>query len=287
MRSAKVISCLLAGLAGMAIFGMNLAAARETSPEIPPRLSRSVVPVAYELFFEPDITAGTFRGKESIALSVANRVEKIVLHCVGLKVNSAELRPAKDTSSKESATAPIDMTAEDSQLVLSSPKPIDPGSYNLSLTFSGKLNEKLCGFYRATMRDNAGHQTVIATTQMEPTDARRMFPCFDEPSFKASFKISVVVDGGNTAISNSPIAGESVDARTGKRTITFGETPKMSTYLVALTVGPFRPTSPVVASGVPIRVWALQGQEKLGAYARSVAARLIPFMVNYFGQPYP
>lgn len=257
----------------------------QTAASAPQRLPLSVTPIRYDLFIDPDLKLEKFAGEESIVVRVDARTDKIVLNSVELKVTGASIF-AKNEKRGETPVGSMKIKSEGETIVMSSPRVLDPGIYRLYLSFKGKLNEKLCGFYRATATDAKGKQVTIATTQMEPTDARRMFPCFDEPAMKAVFKLSVRVDGENTAISNGQIAKEVKEA-SGRRLITFADTPRMSTYLVTLIVGPFQSTQPVVANGVPIRVWALKGESNLGVYARNVAEKLMPFYINYFGCAYP
>ena len=138
--------------------------------------------------------------------------------------------------------------------------PPTPGCWQLHLTFTGILNDKLHGFYRSTFKDEDGNERVIATTQFEATDARRAFPCWDEPDFKASFAVTLIVDDALTAVSNGAVVDEQ-DLGNGKRQVTFAETMPMSTYLVAFVVGPVRAAPPAVdVGGVPLRVACTPGQ---------------------------
>ncbi len=122
--------------------------------------------------------------------------------------------------------------------------PLEPGEATLRLGFDGILNDKLHGFYRSTFTDDAGTEHVIATTQMESTDARRAFPCFDEPDLKATFEVTLVVDESLAAFSNGAVV-EETPAPGGRRRVRFAPTMAMSTYLVAFVVGPLEATEPV------------------------------------------
>lgn len=249
------------------------------------RLPRSVTPESYDLFIDPDLEKGTFKGTESIIINAAQTVNRIYLNSQGLAIESAELFFAGEEKSTKPATTVTFAKSEQVVTFLLS-KPIESGKYKLNIAFSGRMNDKLCGFYKVKARDNEGRAITLGATQMEPTDARRMFPCFDEPDFKATFKLKVTVDQGNTAISNGAIARETKQKGSSKRLIEFAPTPRMSTYLVALLVGPFSSTPPVVANSIPIRVWAVKGSEKLGIFARNQAAKMMPYFLNYFAQPY-
>ncbi len=250
------------------------------------RLPRSITPESYELFIDPDLERGIFKGTETILINAAQTVDRVYLNAQGLTIESADITPGDD---RKSAKPLANITVAKSEYVVTFllSNPIEAGKYRLQINFSGRMNDKLCGFYRAKAKDQDGHTITLGATQMEPTDARRMFPCFDEPDFKATFKIKVSVEQGNTAISNSAIAKEEKQKGASKRLIEFAPTPKMSTYLVTLLVGPFASTPPVVANSVPIRVWAVKGSEKLGLFARNQALKMMPFFVNYFAQPYP
>ncbi len=160
------------------------------------------------------------------------------------------------------------------------------GPATLHLAFTGILNDKLRGFYRSTFTDDAGVEHVIATTQMESTDARRAFPCFDEPEFKATFEITLVVDDHLGAYSNSPVAEEIAEPGGAKR-VHFAPTMVMSTYLVAFVVGPLEHTDPVDVDGVPLRVVHPLGKGHLTAFALEVGAHALRFFTGYFGIPYP
>ena len=127
---------------------------------------------------------------------------------------------------------------------------------------------------------------MLATTQMESTDARRAFPCFDEPEFKATFEVTLIVDEGLNAYSNSPVA-EEIPEPDGRRQVHFAPTMVMSTYLVAFIVGPLEHTDPVDVGGVPLRVVHPPGKGHLTAFALDVGAHALRFFTDYFGIPYP
>jgi len=288
VKQLKVISCsLIAALTLIpAVQRTGLCKVAVISPTSDSfRLPKSVTPEAYELFFDPDLEKGTFKGSESIIINAAQTVDRIYLNSHGLTVESAELLLADGRKPTKTAAS---LTFAKSEQVISFilSKPIEAGKYKLNIVFSGRMNDKLCGFYKVKARDSEGHAITLGATQMEPTDARRMFPCFDEPDFKATFKLKVVVDQGNIAISNSAVSHETKQKSSSRRVVEFAPTPKMSTYLVALLIGPFSSTAPVVANSVPIRVWAVKGSEKLGIFARNQAAKMMPYFLNYFAQPY-
>ncbi|MBA4074761.1 MAG: hypothetical protein C0508_06940, partial [Cyanobacteria bacterium PR.023] len=250
------------------------------------RLPGNCQPERYDLYFEPDLENGEFEGTETLFFSVSQSTAEIVLNAVDLSVFEATVAQTKPTHG-DWIKAEIVRDKEGEKLTLKLPKALKPGQYELALKFNGKLSTKMEGFYLSTFKSKEGKEHKIATTQMEPTDARRMFPCFDEPASKAVFKVTVAIDPALVAISNAGIEFEKLDQRKNKKIVTFKASPKMSTYLFALIVGPFQSTEPVVVNGKKIRVWFTEGKGQLATYALDAAAKLLPYYENYFGQPYP
>lgn len=249
------------------------------------RLPQVAEPVSYDLTFEPDLQKYIFKGEEIINLRLTKPTRKLVINASELTIKKAALLGVSPGHNKEEAAQTrVNEAAEQATIIFS--KLLTPGNYRLSLSFSGILNDKLRGFYRSTYMDDSGAKHVIAVTQMEPTDARRMFPCFDEPQYKANFNIRALIDPRLSAISNAAVKSIKTDPSAHRKVVEFASSPKMSTYLVALVVGEFESTPPVTSGGVPIRVWAVKGKAGLGNYAAQVAARLMPFYVSYFGVPY-
>jgi puromycin-sensitive aminopeptidase len=247
------------------------------------RLPRRAKPRRYELELRPDLGSATFSGAETVLVDVLDETDRLVLNAVDLDVPHVELA----TPGGEVLRPEVRLDAAEQQLSLLFGEPLAPGDgYRLSLEFSGRLNDLLRGFYRSTYRDESGAERVIATTQFESTDARRAFPCWDEPDFKAMFQVTIVCDPDLAAFSNAPV--ESRRTRDdGRVEVRFAETMPMSTYLVAFVVGPFEATEPVVAAGVPVRVVATPDKLHLASFALEVAAHAVEFLSGYFGIPYP
>src|SRR5262249_54567572 len=164
--------------------------------------------------------------------------------------------------------------------------PIAPGEARLRIRFTGVLNDRLHGFYRSTYRDASGAAHTIAATQFESTDARRGFPCWDEPACKAVFGVTLVVAEGLAAISNTAVAAEA-PASPGRRAVTFADSIRMSTYLVAFVVGELEATEPVMVGKTPLRVWCVPGKVHLARVALDVGAFSLDFFERYYGLPYP
>lgn len=247
------------------------------------RLPRGAVPTRYDLVLEPDLEAGAFRGSEGIALEIREPLDELVLNAAELEIDGGELVAADGT------TVPVievRLDAETQRAHLRLGRSLGPGPATLHLDFRGALNDRMRGFYRSRYRDAEGVERIIATTQFEPTDARRAFPCFDEPDLKAAFGVTLVVPEGLLAISNErEVAREPTGD--GRVRIRFADTIPMSTYLVAFVVGPLEATEPVDVDGVPLRVVHAPGKGHLTAFALEVGAFALRFFADYYGIPYP
>jgi puromycin-sensitive aminopeptidase len=246
------------------------------------RLPRTVVPSRYDIRLAPDLTNFKFTGETVTHVEVKEPVKEILLNSIELEIHSAEIVNDKGASHK--ATTSLDEPEE--RLLLKFDQEISAGKWQVKIKFTGTLNDKLHGFYRSTYKDEKGNQKVLATTQFEATDARRAFPCWDEPDFKATYKTTLEVDEHLTAISNTAIESEK-KLGNGKKEVVFKETMKMSTYLVAFVVGEFEATEPVMADGKPIRIWAVPGKGKLSKFSEGIAKHSLEFFAKYYGVPYP
>ncbi|HEY5110122.1 MAG TPA: M1 family metallopeptidase [Acidimicrobiales bacterium] len=247
------------------------------------RLPATVLPHAYRLTLTPDLGAAAFTGEVAIDVTVVAPTATVVLNAAELEIATATVMVG---GSGSPVAATITLDASEERVVLTFPEDLAVGTATLHLDFTGILNDKLHGFYRSTFTDDAGVEHVIATTQMESTDARRAFPCFDEPEFKATFEITLVVDEHLAAYSNSPVVEETAGPGGTKR-VHFAPTMVMSTYLVAFVVGPLEHTDPVDVGGVPLRVVHPLGKGHLTAFALDVGAHALRFFTEYFGIPYP
>jgi puromycin-sensitive aminopeptidase len=246
----------------------------------PYRLPRTVVPSRYDLRLEPDLISFTFAGEVAIALTVGEATSEVFLNAVELTLDRAEVINGPTILP---ATIVLDALTERARLIF--PAALAPGSWQLRIWFRGTLNDKLHGFYRSTYKDDAGKTHIIAATQFEATDARRCFPCWDEPNFKAVFASTLVVDPGLVALSNTSIRKQSVE--NGKNVVRFADTVPMSTYLVAYVIGELEATDPQSAAGAPLRVWSTPGKKRLGKIGQEIGAFSLKFYADYYGQPYP
>jgi aminopeptidase N/puromycin-sensitive aminopeptidase len=240
------------------------------------RLPNTVLPQHYSLTLTPDLKAATFAGKETIDVTLSEPTSSITLNAHDLKFASVKI-----SSGGKDQTATVSQNAEKEQATFTVPDQIPSGKATLHIQFTGILNGALRGFYLSkTAKRN------YAVTQFESTDARRAFPSFDEPAFKATFDVTLIVDKGDTAISNGPIVSDKPGPTPDKHTIKFLTTPKMSTYLVAFLVGDFKCSSGT-QDGVAIRTCATPDKVALTQYGVDVAKYVLHYYNNYFGIPYP
>jgi puromycin-sensitive aminopeptidase len=265
----------------------NESAAADAGPVSPAYLlPTSVRPLAYRLVLTPDLLAATFTGDVEIDVTVNEPTTTITLNAAELEITFAELNDGNPDGGYALTPVTTELDATEERAVLTFAEPIPPGPATLHLSFTGILNDKLHGFYRSTFTDDDGVEHIIATTQMESTDARRAFPCWDEPELKATFEITLVVDDALAAFSNSSVVEESPEPG-GLRRVRFAPTMVMSTYLVAFIVGPLEVTDPVDVDGVPLRIVYRPGQAGLTPFALTVGAHALRFFTGYFGLPYP
>ena len=245
-------------------------------------LPKNSLPFEYELSFEPNFVNFTFSGTEKVKIKVTHPTKELVLNGLELKISAASLMASTSESAKNLQVKP-EPAAEKIHFLSAETLPV--GTYLLSCKFQGVLNNQLRGFYRSSYVDDKNVRHWLAATQMEPTDARRMFPCYDEPAYKAKFRINALIGKDLAAISNAPVEREE-KLGAEKKIVHFESTPRMSTYLLALIVGNFKSAGQTHAGNVPIRVWAVDGKEHLGKFALGEAGKILDFEAKYFGIPY-
>ncbi|MCU1343916.1 MAG: putative Peptidase rane alanine aminopeptidase [Acidimicrobiia bacterium] len=247
----------------------------------PYRLPRSAVPRRYVIELEPDLEAATFAGSVAIELDVTEPSRELVCNVAEIEIDEAYV--VDHAGGRHEASTTVDPELE--RVAFTVDQPLS-GAVTLHVRFRGVLNDLLRGFYRSTFVDDNGQQSVIATTQMQATDARRAFPCWDEPELKATFSVALVVDESLVAISNGPETGRTTRAD-GKHVVQFAETMVMSTYLVAFVVGPLEITDAPAVRGIPLRVVHVPGKGHLTDFAIRCATAALEFYVDYYGIPYP
>jgi len=235
------------------------------------------VPINYQLTFEPDLKKFTFFGTETITVSCKKPTKKITMHCAELKIKYCIVKSEDDVISSTTKT-----NENREELFINLSKKIK-GIVTITLEFQGILNDRLLGFYRSQYKQN-GKTKYLATTQFEAADARRAFPCWDEPEAKATFEISIIADNKFTAISNMPI--KSKKKIKNKTLYKFEKTPVVSTYLIYLGVGEFEYLTGKTGK-VQIRVITTKGNKSKGKYSLDLGKKLLTSYEKYFGIKYP
>jgi aminopeptidase N len=240
------------------------------------RLPTTVIPSHYTLKLAPDLKAATFSGEEAIDVILNAPSRTVTLNSIEISFQAVTI-----DSNGSQQTGAVSLDAGKQQATFTFPETIPAGNATIKIRYTGILNNELRGFYLSKTASRN-----YAVTQFEATDARRAFPCFDEPAFKASYDVSLVIDAADTAISNTPIAADTPGPAADKHTLIFATTPKMSTYLVAFLVGDFQCTG-ARQDNVDIRVCATPDKVALTSYALSIAKYVLHYYDDYFGIHYP
>ena len=239
------------------------------------RLPQTVKPIHYDITVAPDLAAARFTGEETIRVQLAEATRTIVLNAAEIEFQEVTVRAAGAT---HKADVVVDEKAEQARFTIAAPVPA--GEAELHIRYTGTLNDDLRGLYLSRANNRR-----YAVTQLEATDARRMFPSFDEPAFKATFALTAIVDAGDRAISNGEIVSDT-PGPAGKHTVKFSTTPKMSTYLVALAVGDFECNGSDV-DGVPVRICSTPDKKQLTGFALDAAKTILRYFNQYYSIPYP
>jgi len=267
---AVVYSVILSIMSAETPFSLN---------ETPGKLPKEVVPAEYSIRIVPNVDKFTFTGTETVKLEVRSPVHQLVLNALELDVTEATL----DGKPLPKSAAKIDK--ENELLTLTLPSEVAPGDHTISLSFSGKINQQGQGlFYMRYQEHGSGATKVMLGTQFEATDARRFFPCWDEPVFRARFQLTAVVPEDWLAVSNMPIESEKKIAE-GKE-VRFAATPPMSSYLNVFVAGELDLIEARSVS-TQVRVIATKGKAELGRYALEATAQILQYYNDYFGVPYP
>lgn len=244
----------------------------------PGQLPKAVRPIRYAIRIEPDIENASFQGEETIQIDVKSQAQALVLNSSGLEITKAELLG--------SASTPLTpkLNKAHQTLTLTPPGPLPSGKYSVRLIFRGKLSEQPGGLYLARYQVG-GKQKLALATHMEATYARQMFPCWDEPAFRAAFQLTAVVPSKHVVVSNTPIERER-PLDSGRKEVSFAETPTMASYLVAFVSGELEELCDEV-KGVRLRVLTTPGKREQARYALEATKKILPFYNDYFGTPYP
>ena len=262
------------------IFSLRMHAEKPFSFEgTPGKLPKDVVPMDYSVRIVPDIDKLIFVGTETVKLNVRSRVRQLVLNALELKIEAASI------DGKELPASAIKNDDKNERLTLASPSELATGEHTLTLRFTGKINQQGQGlFYMRYQEQGSGARKLMLGTQFEATDARRFFPCWDEPLFRARFQLTVVVPENWLAGSNMPIESEKKVA--GGKEVRFAATPPMSSYLNVFVAGEL---DFIESRSGPtqIRVIATKGKAEMGRYALEATAQILQYYNDYFGVLYP
>jgi puromycin-sensitive aminopeptidase len=241
------------------------------------RLPHNVLPRRYDIEVDARVGRPTFTGKVTIQVDIQESESSIELHAHELlTLNEASLTVGNDTSQGR-----ISQDSEREMARIDFDRPLPKGEATLVITYDGHISPTLEGLYLA----KDGPEQCLST-QCEETDCRKIFPCWDEPAFKAHFAWTITTDPENTVLTNGPLvsAKESTDGRS--KTWKFAPTKLMSSYLCAVVIGDIAGTKEEIVNGTPIRVWTIRGKEDMGRFAHDYTRKVLPYYEDYFQAPY-
>jgi aminopeptidase N len=241
------------------------------------RLPEGAIPENYKLTFAPDLDKGSFAGEEAIRVKLLKPTAQIVLNSADIDFQEASI-----TSGGIAQKATVAFAKDKEMVTLAVEKPLAAGLATVHINYTGILNSEMRGFYMG--KDDQGRK--YAATQFESTDARRAFPSFDEPAYKATFDITVIADQRHTVISNTKAISDLPGPGSGKHTVRFATSSRMSSYLAAVAVGEFEYIEGS-ADGIPIRIYSTPGKKQLDTFALEAAENFLRYYDHYFGIKYP
>ncbi|KAF6729730.1 Endoplasmic reticulum aminopeptidase 2 [Oryzias melastigma] len=250
------------------------------------RLPRYIIPLHYHLLLQPNLTTLRFTGSVQIQIDVQNNSNWVVLHSKGLQISKATILD-HNFAHLTDQVLPVLHNPSHEQIGIFSPRVLSSGQkYFLYIEFGAEFAEGFYGFYKSTYKTSKGETRTLASTHFEPTSARMAFPCFDEPSFKASFSVQIRRSPEYISLSNMPIV-KTVELHGGLLEDHFAPSVKMSTYLVAFVVCDFKSVTATTASGVKVSIYAAPEKWEQTHYALEVAVKMLDFYEDYFNIPYP
>jgi aminopeptidase N len=244
----------------------------------PGKLPKTVVPTHYAIELKPDLDKLVIAGSEVVDIEVAKPTDVITLNAVNMTAEAAVI----DEDAAQAGAISFDARAQ--TMTLTFPRMIAAGPHRLRIGFTAQINKFGRGLFIVDYPTDAGRKRMISS-QLEPADARRIFPCWDEPAFKASFELSVTVPQDFLAVSNMPVAREEPGGD-GRKRVAFAPTPKMSSYLFVLAAGELERQSGE-ADGITVGVVTTRGKGREARYALDSAIGLLKYYNDYFGVRYP
>lgn len=241
-------------------------------------LPATAAPVRQLISITPDIAGRTFRGQTRIEIDVPRPTDRIVLNALDLTLDRAVV------AGREGAPARITLDAGLQRATLAFDRPLTTGRHTLLIDYAGKIGDSAAGLFAAPYTQNGQRKTMLAT-QMEPGDARRLAPMWDEPAIKTIWEMEAVVPAALDVVSNMPVAA-TAQAPGGLKRVRFEASPKMSSYLLFLGVGEFDRISTRTA-GTEMGVIAKRGDGEKGRYALESAGQVTGYFNDYFGTAFP
>lgn len=247
------------------------------------RLPSWVLPIKYSICLKPCLQKFTFAGEVEVTLKILELTNTIIMNAAEIRPSSAQFF-AKDSNP---ITGFISLQEKEETVTLKFDECLAVGEGTLKISYDGILNNKMKGFYR-NQYEVDGETKYGAVTQFAATDARRCFPCWDEPAVKAKFDVTLVVPEEMNALSNMNIIVEAeYNEDPGWKQLKYATTPTMSTYLLAFVIGEFDFVEKRASNGVPVRVYTPKGKSYRGQFALDIALRCLQYYEEYFDIPYP
>jgi aminopeptidase N len=273
----RLMRCVFA----VALLSSVTAAAGAVAPfdfdTTPGRLPKTVVPTDYQIAIVPNVKARKLAGTETVTLRVRHATDRITFNTLGMTLHDVRLDGV--------SVARVNTENAKQLTTLTLARPVPAGMHRLTLAYDGTITDSPAGLFAQDYRKPDGSIGTMLSTQFESTDARRMFPAWDEPAFRATFALSVTVPATWNTISNTPIVARTV--RGTLATTTFARTPRMPTYLVVLAAGELNAIGGVGPDGVKQNVWAVNGDEVNGRYTLASAIQILGYYDEYFGVRFP
>lgn len=241
------------------------------------RLPESVAPSSYRVALKLDPAETTFTGRVEIQVDVKQAIETLWLNASQIEISEAKLTAGGKTFSPRTVPGGSDFIG------LAFDSPLPKGAAEIDIGYTGHLRLRdSSGVFRM---EEDGNKFIF--TQFEETDARAAFPCFDEPSYKVPWQLTLEIPQDDDAISNTPI--EKRDVSGGHKTLVFKQTKPLPSYLVAFAVGKFDfvPAGFAGKNRAPVRIVTPKGHAREAKYAAEVTATILTHLEDYFGIPFP
>jgi aminopeptidase N len=280
-RSLAMLSLAVAPLALATASIAHAQTGDGPAPSITTQLPRGAMPTHYAITVTPNAEKLSFTGKVAIDVTVTQAQDILTLNAADLTIGAVSITPAKGKAMTGKAT----VNATDQTVAFDFGKPLAPGKYVLEIAYSGIINTQANGLFALDYQDNGGAQKRALFTQFEAPDARRFVPSWDEPSYKATFDLTAIVPKGQLAVGNMPVKA-SKELSDGTTQVTFGTTPKMSSYLLFFGMGELdRATK--MAGATEVGVITGKGNTGKAQLALDASAEILPWFNDYFGTPFP